>query len=249
MQEFENKVVLVVGATSGIGKAIAEKFAANGATVIITGRREQKGAEVVTQLQNKGYKADFAKMDVMDIPQSEKTLDAVVAKYGRLDVFAYNAGIAGYGDLDSQEWDNIMNTNAKAAYFLARAAYAHLKSTKGVIVFTSSMSGMKAACNISQDAGIAYGISKAAVNHMVSMLALKYGSDGVRVNAVAPGVTKTDILSGVSPDLMQQLEDEIPLKFAADPEDMANLAYFLCSNDSRFITGEVVNANGGAGIN
>lgn len=249
MQEFENKVVLVIGSTSGIGKAIAEKFAQNGATVIITGRRTEKGNEITTELKAKGYKADFVKMDVMDIPQSEVAIDQINAKHGKLDVFIYNAGIAGYGDLDSQIWDNIMTTNAKAAYFLGRKAFSYLKDTKGVMLYTSSMSGIKASCNISEQAGIAYGMSKAAVNHMVSMMALKYAESGVRVNAIAPGVTKTDILNGVSAELMNALEQSIPLKFAAEPSDMANIAYFLCSESARFITGEVINANGGASIN
>lgn len=249
MKEYENKVVIVVGSTSGIGKAMAEKFAENGATVIITGRRTEKGKEVAAQLTKKGYHADFAQMDVMDISSAEKAIDAIVAKHGRLDAFLYNAGIAGYGELDSQVWDNIMTTNAKAAYFLGRKAFSYLKETKGALLFTSSMSGIKASCNISQNAGIAYGMSKAAVNHMVSMLALQYATSGVRVNGIAPGLTKTDILNGVSDELLHALEQEIPLHFAAEPSDMANVAYFLCSESSRFITGEVINVNGGAAIN
>ncbi len=249
MKKFEGKVVLIVGSTSGIGKKIAEKFAAEGATPIITGRREEAGKQVVEEITARGLKADFIRMDVLNIEESERAIEAIAEKYGRIDSFIYNSGIVLQGnELDEAGWDRAMNTNLKAAYFLARKAYQYVQGTKGNIVFTSSISGLKPSLSANRDASVPYGVSKAALNYLTSILAVAYAKSGVRVNCVAPGVTKTDILANAHQDTLKALEKTIPLGFLAEAEDMAEIVSFLCSDECRYVTGQVIQATGGAHI-
>ncbi len=243
---MNDKVVLVVGSTSGIGKAMAETFAREGATAIVTGRREALGQEIVAQIQAAGGKAGFFAVDALQLDSCRALIDHVVSKYGKLDVLVYNAGIASGGSYtDEQAWDRIMTTNLKAAYYMAEKALPELEKTKGNIIFTSSLAGMSA-----KNAGsnVCYGSSKAAMSHMVEIMALSAGKKGVRVNAVAPGVTMTDILANASEQTLAYLKQNIPLGIVGEPQDIADAALFLADDTARYITGQVIKVDGGASI-
>lgn len=245
---FQDKVVLVVGSTAGIGKAMAKKFASEGATAIITGRRESKGLEVVKEIEREGGKAAFYTMDVTDLEKSGATLDRIVEEQGKLDVFCYNSGIAPVHtvyDVTPEMWDSVNNTNTKAAFFLAQRAIPALKATKGAIVFTSSLVALSA---VQSNGGVAYASSKIAINHITRLLALALAPDGVRVNAVAPGMTMTDILTGVPDSVLENLKNSTPLRMIGQPEDIANAAAFLASEEARYITGQILPIDGGASI-
>ncbi len=245
---MNDKVVLVVGSTSGIGKAMAETFANAGAIAIVTGRREALGKEIAANIEAAGGKADFFTVDATNMDSCRALIDDVVAKYGKLDVLVYNAGIAStdnFKTTDEANWDRIMTTNLKAAFFTAQKALPELTKTKGNIIFTSSLAGISAK---NAGGGVCYGASKAAMDHMVQILALGAGKDGVRVNAVAPGVTMTDILAACTEETLAYLKKNIPLGILGEPSDIANAALFLADDTARFITGQTLSIDGGASI-
>ncbi len=246
---MKDKIVLIVGSTSGIGKSMAELFAKEGAVAIVTGRREDRGIAVVKEIEEKGGKADFFTVDAKDIENSTAVIEKIVEKYGKIDVLIYNAGIApATRSLDAitlEQWDDVFDTNLKSTFFLARKALPYLAESKGNIIFTSSLAGVSAK---TAGAAIPYGTGKAGLGHMVKILALNAAGMGVRVNAVSPGVTMTDILAGVPESTMEYLKAGIPLKMLGDPEDIANAALFLASDKAKFITGQILCIDGGASI-
>ena len=251
MKRFEDKVVLIVGATSGIGAAAAALFAEEGAQVVVTGRREDKGQAVVDELISKGGKADYYKLDCSILEGCYKALDYVNDTYGRLDVLYYNSGVAtvksqdeGYFENSSVElWDYIMTVNLKNAYFMSLKAMPALKKTHGNIVITSSGASVDAPVSLST---VIYGISKAAVNHLVRLIALNVAPDGVRVNAIAPGITATSIIFQSSQEVVDQVTASVPMKKMATPEDQAQAVLFLASDvTAGSITGQVLLVDNG----
>ncbi|MCD8078545.1 MAG: SDR family oxidoreductase [Lachnospiraceae bacterium] len=247
---MKDKIVLVIGSTSGIGKAVAESFAKEGATAILTGRREELGKSIETKIREKGQKADFFRLDATDLQQCVSLIDKVVEKYGRLDTLVYNAGVATPCDTDissEKNWDMVMNTNLKAAYYMIEKALPVLAEGKGSVVMTSSLAGISARTNTNATS-IAYATSKAAMSHMVKIIALQTAESGVRVNAVAPGVTMTDIIRNLDKKLLEVLEKSIPLQMIGEPEDIAEAILFLASDKARFITGQILSIDGGASL-
>ncbi len=246
--KMQDKIVVVVGSTSGIGKAMVEAYAAEGAVAVVTGRRAELGLKIVADIQSTGGKADFFAVDATSLESCNALIDNVVAKYGKIDVLVYNAGIApscNVSTTDEATWDRVMGTNLKAAFFMVQHALPHLAASKGNVLFTSSLAGESAR---NATGNVVYGSGKAATGHMVEILALAASKDGVRVNAVAPGVTMTDILANASPATMEYLKKSIPLQCLGLPEDIATAALFLTSDDAKFITGQVLRVDGGASI-
>ncbi len=245
-KKLEGKVAVVVGSTSGIGQGVAEEYAAQGAKVVVTGRREEKGEAIVKAIEAKGGVACFMKLDVTCEENVKSVMDETVAKYGKLDVVVINAGVAMAAtmeDLDTALWDKHYNTNIRAHFWCAKYALPYLLETKGNIVFTSSMAAIKVF-----DQQFAYGSTKAAVSHFAKMLAISYADKGVRVNAIAPGVIDTDILAGAPDGYIQAIADGIPMKRIGQPSDVAKLATFLASDDASYITGQVIACCGGASL-
>lgn len=245
--KLKDKVALVVGSTSGIGKTIAEKFASEGAVVIVTGRREEQGNAVVSGIEQNGGRAEFMKLDVTNIQGCKDIIDTIVSKYNKLDILAYNAGIATPCPLDTGDektWDAIMTTNLKSAFFMSQKAIPELEKTKGNIIYTASMIGTTPNCGNN----LAYGASKAGIIHLAKILALDVGPRGVRVNCISPGVTQTDILSNASEEVLARLSASIPMKALCTPESMADAALFLASDDAKFITGQTLSICGGRSI-
>ena len=246
---LKDKVVLVVGATSGIGKGIAEIAAKEGATVVLTGRRVEKGEAVAKGITDAGGKAEFVKMDALDLPGCYAAVDSLLAKYGKLDVLFYNAGIAPnpvqIDNATEAQWDAIMGTNLRSAFFLLQKVLPELEKSGGNVVYTSSTAGI---CNSGGE--VVYGSSKAAMNHMVEMLAHSLAKRNVRVNAVAPGPTKTDIFAGLDEATLTQVAVTLdPMGVVLDPEDLAHAAVFLASSKARYITGQILGVDAGASLN
>lgn len=244
-----SKVILVTGATTGIGSAIAKTCALRGARVLIAGRNAERGAQVCEAIANAGGVAHFHRSDVTDAGSGEAAVDAAVAHFGRLDGLVNNAGILVHGDAltcSDDDWDRVMATNATAVFRHARAAVRRMKcqGSGGVIVNVASDWGLVGAEN-----AVAYASSKGAVVQLTRSMALDHARDGIRINAVCPGDTDTAMLAMTGPAERQQalakLANGLPLGRVGTPADVAAAVAFLLSDDSSFITGACLPVDGG----
>lgn len=246
-QRLKDRIAIVVGSTSGIGKAIAEAYAAEGAKVVVTGRRTEQGNAVVQKIVDAGFEASFYKVDVNDPDQCIALIDDTYKKFGRLDILVNNAGIAkaaSMEELDLELWDATFNTNIRSYFVLTKAALPYLEESKnGNVLFTSSMASIKA-----YDQQFAYGSTKSAVSHFARMIAVSYASKGVRSNAIAPGVIDTEILANAPEEYIQSIVDGIPMHRLGKPEEIASLAVFLASDEASYVTGQVISCCGGASL-
>lgn len=245
--EFAGKVVLITGATSGIGKATAEAFARQGAQVFFCGRRENLGAQVEQEIRALGGEATYMRADVRNAESVKEFVDACVAKYGRLDIAFNNAGI----DYPPQptantaiaEFDDLMNTNARGVFLGMKYEIPYLlNAAGGAIINMASIGGDRAFANI-----IGYGASKAAVIHMTKMAAQEYGKT-IRINAVLPGAINTPMLDRVKRDwnvTEEQLVAPYPSQRAGQPNEVANLVLWLASDAAAYVSGGQFSLDGG----
>ena len=250
MGMLEGKVALVTGGTSGIGRASAILFAREGARVALTGRRVVEGEAVVAEIAAGGGEAFFIEGDLGNIAGIPAIVDAVVSRYGRLDVAFNNAGVGGGGPietLDEARWDYIIDTNLKAAFFCLQAEVAQMKRQGGggAILFNGSILGTIALPGTS-----IYGASKAGVISLARAAAVELGPSGIRVNSINPAVTRTEMTSkaiGTSADGREThpLAVGVPLGRLAEPEEMAEVALFLLSDRASFVTGQALVVDGG----
>ncbi|CAG2144588.1 SDR family NAD(P)-dependent oxidoreductase [Cupriavidus plantarum] len=243
MKRFENRVVIVTGAGSGIGAAAARRFAAEGARVVLAGRTREKLEKVAADLP--ADKQLVHVTDVSDYEQVEGLVRAAVDKFGRLDVMVNNAGVASEGRAteDSFEaWHKVISIDLEGVFHGARAALPHLIKTKGSIVNTASVSGLGADWNMAF-----YNTAKGGVVNLTRSLALDYGREGVRINSVCPSLTRTDMTVDMFKDeqLVEKFRERIALGRTAEPEDIADVIAFLASEDARFVTGVNLPVDGG----
>ena len=241
--KLAGKVAIVTGATQGIGRAGALRFAKEGAKVVCAGRNTTKGEAVVEEIKAMGGEAIFVQTDIKSEADMDKLLKATIDAYGKLDILYNNAGIAYSEDLfqyDQVKWDELIEVNLRAPYLLCKKALPLLLETKGNILNTSSISGLKA-----QHRGYAYNASKTALIRITEIMALEFAPQGVRVNAICPGVTKTDILSTVAPEQLEQLAMAIPMGRLGEPEEIAAAAVFMVSDDASYMTGQALAIDGG----
>ncbi len=245
MKLLEGKVVLVTGATRGIGKAIAEKCAEHGAHVAFTfASSAEKAKALAAQLEKQGVKAQGFQSDAADFDAASKLISDVVEKFGTVDVLINNAGITRDGLLmrmSEEQWDEVIRTNLKSVFNLTKAAMrTMLKARSGSIINMSSVVGVKG------NAGQAnYAASKAGILGFTKSVALEIGSRNVRCNAIAPGFIETEMTDALDESTVQGWRDAIPLKRGGTPEDVANLCLFLGSDLSTYITGQTINVDGG----
>lgn len=245
MKLLEGKVALITGATRGIGKGIAIKFAEHGAHVVFTYvSSEDKAKALETELQQIGVKAKGYKSDAADFKAAEELVNSVVAEFGTLDVLVNNAGITRdtlLMRMTEQQWDEVINANLKSVFNLTKAAQKPmLKQRKGSIINMSSVVGVKG------NAGQAnYAASKAGIIGFSKSVALELGSRNIRCNAIAPGFIETEMTAVLDPKIVEQWRESIPLKRGGTAEDVANLALFLASDMSSYITGQCINVCGG----
>lgn len=239
----DGKVVVVTGSGSGIGAATARLFSAEGAYVALNGRWRDKLDRVAADLDP--GRTLVHPGDVSNQASAEALITAAVERFGRLDVLINNAGVVPAGpflEASVDDWRKVMAIDVDDVFFCTRAGLPHLIQTKGNIVNVSSVSGLSGDWNMSF-----YNAAKGAVTNLTRSLALELGEKGVRVNAVNPGLTFTDMTRDMKENaaLMQKFADRIPLGRGAEPEEVADVIAFLASHDARFVTGVNLPVDGG----
>jgi len=241
------RAAIVTGAASGIGRAMAERFAAEGAAVLIADVQRDAGEAVAAAIRGDGGRAEFVATDVTSETDVRGMVDAAVARFGRLDSLVNNAGIGRFvpfEQLEPAEWDRIFAVNLRAAYLACRAAVPHLKrSGHGTILNLSSQSGLQG-----QPMNEAYCASKAGVILFTRSLARELAPDGVRVNCICPGGTETALLRAFRRTITtaDSAPASPPLGRFARPEEIAAAALFLVSDDASYVTGVALPVDGGA---
>jgi len=247
---LEGKVALVTGASRGIGKAIALTYAREGADVAVNYVKDAEGAgAVAAEIRKMGRKAIALKADVSKTPEVKKMIADVIKTYGRIDILVNNAGILTPTNLletTDDDWDRVMATNLRGPFVCTReAAKTMIKQKYGKVINTSSISGL--GCNPTGEGS--YGCAKAALIMLTSIYAQELGPHGINVNALAPGWIKTDMTKGKSGAEAEEVDKRkaglAAIRRIGDPQDIANLALFLASDESSFITGQVIVADGG----
>ena len=234
------KVVLVTGGSRGIGSAICRKFAAEGYIVAVNYEKsEEKAKALADELGGRAYRAD-----VSDYKQVTEMVDKIEAELGGVDVLINNAAISVVGlfqDMTDEEWDRLFGVNVKGVFHCTKRVLGHMPHEQsGSIVNISSMWGVTGGSCESH-----YSAAKAAVIGYTRALAKELGPSGIRVNCVAPGTVDTEMNSHLSAEDMEELRDETPIGHIGTPEEIAEAVFFLASEKASFITGEVLNANGG----
>lgn len=244
---LKGKVAVVTGGTRGIGFATVKKFLENGATVAVLGSRKETVEKALAQLQeeNPDYPVVGFWPDLNKDEEVKKVFEEVKNTYGSLDILVNNAGISARDPLyeyDTEAFSKIMDLNVNAVFRCAKIAAVIMKEQGGgVILNTSSMVSI-----YGQPAGCGYPASKFAVNGLTKSLARELGPDQIRVNAVAPGVTKTDMVAALPDEVIQPLIRTIPLRRVGEPEDVANAFLFLASDMASYVTGEILSVDGAA---
>ncbi|WAM35253.1 3-oxoacyl-[acyl-carrier-protein] reductase [Caldicellulosiruptor acetigenus] len=245
MELLKDKVALITGASRGIGRAIALKFAQNGANVIINYSSSQSQAEELKEeIEKIGTKAMIIKCDVSNADEVSQMFSQVEKEFGRLDILVNNAGITKDGlilRMNEEDFDKVIAINLKGAFLCARAAAKMMvKQRSGNIINISSVVGI--AGNIGQ---ANYAASKAGIIGLTKSLAKELASRNIRVNAIAPGFIKTDMTEVLSDKVKEVMLSSIPLGRFGEADEVANVALFLASNLSSYITGQVIVVDGG----
>ncbi len=240
-----NKCVLITGASRGIGKAIALKFAEQGYCIGINyNNSEATAKDLKNIIINNGGVAEIFPADISNPSDCLELGKSFIECFGTIDTLINNAGIthiAPINDLDFDCWNNIINTNLSSAFYLTKALLPYFINAKnGNIINISSIWGVSgASCEV------AYSTSKAGLIGFTKALAKELGPSGIKVNCISPGVIDTDMNSSLTADDLWQLKESTALCRIGSPDEIANIAYFLASNDSKFITGQNIIADGG----
>lgn len=245
MKLLEGKTAIITGASRGIGRGIAQVFAAQGANIAFTYSSSVEAAnELEKELNAQGIKAKGYKSNAASFEEAQKLADDVVAEFGSIDVLVNNAGITKDNLLmriTEEDFDTVIEVNLKSVFNMTKAVQkVMLKNRKGSIVNMSSVVGVKG------NAGQAnYAASKAGMIGFTKSIALELGSRNIRCNAIAPGFIETEMTAKLNEDVVQGWRDSIPLKRGGTPEDVANACLFLSSDMSAYVTGQVLNVDGG----
>lgn len=239
------KTALITGATRGIGRAIALRFAAEGADVAFTYRSQHEAAQsLVSELEAMGVRAKAYTSDAASFEDAHKVVEDVKETFGRIDVLVNNAGITKDGlmmRMDEAQWDAVIDTNLKSAFnFIHACTPVMARQRGGSIISMSSVVGVAGnagQCN--------YAASKAGLIGLSKSIAKEMGPRGIRANCIAPGFIATDMTDALPEAMRAELEKQIPLRRGGTPEDVANVAVFLASDMSSYVTGQVINCCGG----
>lgn len=242
---LSGKVAIVTGGTRGIGFEIVRKYLANGAKVVLFGSRQETVDNALKKLheENGAWDVDGKYPKLTDAAEVEKAVAEVKEKYGRIDILVNNAGISQSTPLynyTAEEFDKAIDLNVKALFYAILPTAKIMKEQGGgCIINTSSMVSISG-----QPAGVGYPTSKFAVNGMTISLARELGKDNIRVNAVAPGVTKTDMVAALPEEVVKRISMGIPLGRAGEPEEVANAFLYLASDLASYVTGEILSVDG-----
>lgn len=245
MKLLEGKTALITGAGRGIGKAIALKFAAEGANIAFTDLKiDETGEATEHEIASIGVKCKGYASNAADFEASHRVVEEIMKDFGRIDILINNAGITKDGlmmRMSEQQWDAVINVNLKSAFnFIHAVTPVMMRQKSGSIVNMSSVVG------VSGNAGQAnYSASKAGMIGLAKSIAKELGSRGIRANAIAPGFIITEMTGALSDEVRNEWAKQIPLRRGGTPEDVANVALFLASDLSSYVSGQVINVCGG----
>lgn len=244
---LKGKVAIVTGGTRGIGFSVVKKYLENGAKVVLWGSRQETVDTALAKLreENSAWEVTGMAPRLTDAKAVADAVEAVKAQYGRVDILVNNAGISQSTPLyqyTPEEFDKVIDLNVKALFYAILPAAKIMKEQGGgCILNTSSMVSISG-----QPAGVGYPTSKFAVNGMTISLARELAKDNIRVNAVAPGVTKTDMVAALPEQTVAAISAKIPLGRPGEPEDVANAFVYLASDMASYVTGEILSVDGAA---
>lgn len=243
---LKDKVAIITGGTRGIGFAIAKKFLDNNAKVVILGSKEETVTKALNEFKelNENYEVTGYYPNLTNEESVKEMFDKVKEQYSKIDILVNNAGVSSRTPLTEhtiEEFDKVCDINLKSAFVCSKVAVDYLKETKGVILNTSSM-----VSKYGQPSGVMYPSTKFAINGMTLSLARELAPLGIRVNAVAPGITKTDMVANLPEEMIKPLIATIPLGRIGEPEDIANAFLFLASDLASYVTGQVLGVDGAA---
>lgn len=241
---LKDKVCLIIGATSGIGKAMTKLFAKEGGQVVFTGRREEKGKDLEEEVKEAGYKARFFQADATSAEDNDKLISFMKEEYGRIDVLCNNSGIlmnSAFEDIDLEnEFDKMVNVNVRAQFDMIQRVIPIMRENGGgSIVNTASVGAIQAL-----PYHVTYATTKAAVKHMTESLAVELAGDKIRVNNLCPGLTRSEMVTEGS-DFENNVLPNVPLGRPASADEIANGALFLASDESSYVTGMSMVMDGG----
>ena len=243
-REFDGKVALVTGGSSGIGKATALAFARAGANVVIASRRVTEGEQTVHEICERGGDAIFVKTDVSKASEVEALMNQTIEFYGRLDYACNNAGTFVMGrlfELSEEEWDRTINANLKGIWLSLKYQIPIMLQQKGgVIVNMASMSAIIGNPGVS-----IYSASKGGVVALTQSAAIEYAASGIRINAVSPGVISTPMVDDIPTPLLEDIQSKHPIGRLGKPEEIADAVVWLCSDKASFVTGHNMVIDGG----
>ena len=239
------KVAIVTGSTRGIGRATAEAFAAAGAKVTISSRKPEACEETCRVMREAGHEVLSVPAHVGKAEDITRIVDATLEAFGRLDIVVCNAAVnpvfAALQDVTEDTWAKIMETNLTGVWRMAKAALPHIAAGGGgSMVLLSSIASLVGTFTEGP-----YAISKAAENHLAKQLAVQWGPKNIRVNVIAPGMTRTDMIRNHNPEHVKHAVERAPLRRMAEPEDIAAIALFFASEAARHLTGQLLVADGG----
>ncbi len=244
MSQLANQIAVVTGAGRGIGRAIALKFAAEGADVVCVSRTAENSEKVAAEIRALGRKAWAHAVDVADAAGVAAAGEKILAECGRVDILVNNAGVTRDGLLmrmSDADWDAVLDTNLKGAFLFTKAfARSLIKQRSGRIINVASVIGL-----IGNAGQTNYSASKAGLIGFTKATAKELASRGITVNALAPGFIETDMTAALKDDMKAELLKHIPLGTLGQPEDIANAALFLAAPSARYITGQVLTVDGG----
>ena len=240
-----NKVAIVTGSSMGIGRAIAIEMAKDGVDIVVNSEKtSQEGVEVVNEIERLGRRAIYIQADISDFEEAKTMVGKIIAEFGRIDILANNAGIIidkRLTDMTIQDWNEVISVNLTGVFNCTKSVIKYMQKQKsGKIINLASISGQIG--NIGQ---ANYSAAKGGVISFTKTVAKEYAADNITVNAIAPGFIKTRMLDNIPEKVMEKILKQIPLRRLGKPEEVAKLVRFLASDDANYITGQVINMNGG----
>ena len=244
MYDFSDQVVLVTGASRGIGRQVVETLASHGAQVVLASRSEEDVQACAEEISQQGGSALAVRMDVAVVEEVKEGVASILEHYGKIDILVNNAGVVRDNlilRMDDEEWRQVLATNLDGVYYVARAVIpSMLRQRYGGVINVTSVVGQ-----MGNPGQVNYVSSKAGVIGFTKALAREVASRNITVNAVAPGFIETDMTAGLTEKIKEDLQKQIPLKRLGTVEDVASSVMFLASKEAGYITGHVLNINGG----
>jgi len=243
---IKDKAALISGSGSGIGRAIANRFAKEGAIVIINDVVDERAKSALDEIKQFSPESSISLFDVSRWDEVQKAIDSIVKRYGRLDILVNNAGVLRDNYLTKmpvEDWDFVLNINLKGPFLCCKAVVPYMMNQKdGRIVNISSRAylGNRGQAN--------YSSSKGGLVSLTRTLAIELGGFNIRVNAIAPGLIDTPLVRSLRPDVLEKLIESQPTKTMGNPDDIASAALFLVSDEAKFITGEILHVDGGKSV-